>query len=101
LAEILDVGASCGEALRTNFCRASNAALANDGAVVTTPKMAATFAQRTPFNIFGGNPVVCAQGMAVLEMIEREKLRENGLKIDLSPGTGLAPPFIFVRSKMG
>ena len=44
---------------------------------------------------------MCAQGMAVLEVIEREKLRENGLKIDLSPGTGLAPPFIFVRSKMG
>src|SRR5213082_1270388 len=51
------------------------------GAVVTTPKIAATLAQRTHFNTFGGNPVVCAQGIAVLEVIEREKLQENALKI--------------------
>src|SRR5216110_2334528 len=50
-------------------------------AVVTTPKIAATLAQRTHFNTFGGNPVVCAQGMAVLEVIEREKLQANSLKI--------------------
>src|SRR5437773_10821290 len=51
------------------------------GAVVTTPEIATTLAQRTHFNTFGGNPVVCAQGMAVLEVIEREKLQENSLKI--------------------
>jgi alanine-glyoxylate transaminase/(R)-3-amino-2-methylpropionate-pyruvate transaminase len=51
------------------------------GAVVTTPKIAATLAQRTHFNTFGGNPVVCAQGKAVLEIIEREKLQANSLKI--------------------
>jgi alanine-glyoxylate transaminase/(R)-3-amino-2-methylpropionate-pyruvate transaminase len=51
------------------------------GAVVTTPKIAQTLAQRIHFNTFGGNPVVCAQGMAVLEIIEREKLQENALKI--------------------
>src|SRR5437899_10642409 len=51
------------------------------GAVVTTPKIAATLEQRTHFNTFGGNPVVCAQGMAVLEVIEHEKLQENSLKI--------------------
>jgi len=51
------------------------------GAVVTTPKIAATLAQRIHFNTFGGNPVVCAQGKAVLEVIEREKLQENSLKI--------------------
>jgi alanine-glyoxylate transaminase/(R)-3-amino-2-methylpropionate-pyruvate transaminase len=51
------------------------------GAVVTTPKIAATIAQRTHFNTFGGNPVVCAQGKAVLDVIEREKLQENSLKI--------------------
>src|SRR5438309_8352262 len=50
-------------------------------AVVTTPKIAATVAQRTHFNTFGGNPVVCAQGRAVLEIIDREKLQENSLKI--------------------
>ena len=51
------------------------------GAVVTTPKIAAALAQRIHFNTFGGNPVVCAQGKAVLEVIEREKLQENSLKI--------------------
>jgi len=51
------------------------------GAVVTTPKIASALAQRIHFNTFGGNPVVCAQGMAVLEVIEREKLQENALEI--------------------
>jgi len=51
------------------------------GAVVTTPKIAATLARRIHFNTFGGNPVVCAQGIAVLEVIDRDKLRKNCLKI--------------------
>ncbi len=51
------------------------------GAVVTTPKIAAALGQRIHFNTFGGNPVVCAQGAAVLEVIEREKLQDNALKI--------------------
>ena len=51
------------------------------GAVVTTPKIAATIAQRTHFNTFGGNPVACAQGAAVLEVIECEKLQANALRI--------------------
>jgi len=50
-------------------------------AVVTTPKIAATLAQRIHFNTFGGNPVVCAQGKAVLEIIDREKLQQNSQKI--------------------
>ena len=51
------------------------------GAVVTTPKIAATLAARTHFNTFGGNPVVSAQGKAVLEVIDREKLQQNSLNI--------------------
>jgi len=51
------------------------------GAVVTTPKIAATLSQRVHFNTFGGNPVVCAQGSAVLDVIAREKLQANSLKI--------------------
>lgn len=50
-------------------------------AVVTTPKIAATLTKRVHFNTFGGNPVVCAQGKAVLEVIERENLQANSLKI--------------------
>lgn len=50
-------------------------------AVVTTPKIAATMAQKIHFNTFGGNPVVSAIGKAVLEVIERENLQANSLKI--------------------
>jgi alanine-glyoxylate transaminase/(R)-3-amino-2-methylpropionate-pyruvate transaminase len=50
-------------------------------AVVTTPEIADTVTKRTHFNTFGGNPVVCAQGKAVLEVIERGNLQENSLKL--------------------
>ncbi len=60
------------------------------GAVVTTPKIAAALSQRIHFNTFGGNPVVSAQGMAVLEVIEREKLQENALKIGNQIFAGLS-----------
>ncbi len=46
-------------------------------AVVTTPQIASVLARRIHFNTFGGNPVVCAQGKAVLEVIEKEKLQAN------------------------
>ena len=51
------------------------------GAVITTSKIAQTLTNRLHFNTFGGNPVVCAQGSAVLDVIERERLQENSLKI--------------------
>jgi alanine-glyoxylate transaminase/(R)-3-amino-2-methylpropionate-pyruvate transaminase len=50
-------------------------------AVITTPKIAAVMTQKVHFNTFGGNPVVSAIGKAVLEVIERENLQENALKI--------------------
>src|SRR6185436_5075819 len=50
-------------------------------AVVTTPEIAGVLAKRVHFNTFGGNPVVCAQGKAVLEVIERENLQANCLKM--------------------
>jgi alanine-glyoxylate transaminase/(R)-3-amino-2-methylpropionate-pyruvate transaminase len=50
-------------------------------AVVTTAKIAAVLAQRIHFNTFGGNPVVSAQGKAVLEVIEREGLQANSLRV--------------------
>src|SRR5438552_989973 len=50
-------------------------------AVVTTPQIASVLSQRIHFNTFGGNPVVCAIGKAVLEVIEKEKLQENALKM--------------------
>src|SRR5258706_15641747 len=50
-------------------------------AVVTTPQIASVLSKRIHFNTFGGNPIVCAIGKAVLEVIEREKLQENSLKL--------------------
>jgi len=47
------------------------------GAVVTTPEIARALTQRIHFNTFGGNPVSCAAGKAVLEVIDREKYQEN------------------------
>ncbi len=49
-------------------------------AVVTTPEIAKALATRIHFNTFGGNPVSMAQGRAVLQVIEREKLQENSLR---------------------
>src|SRR5215472_3378944 len=51
------------------------------GAVVTTPKIAQTLVGKVHFNTFGGNPVVSAIGKAVLEVIEKENLQANSLKI--------------------
>src|SRR5580704_14651700 len=51
------------------------------GAVVTTPKIAQALASRIHFNTFGGNPVACAQARAVLEVIDRENLQDNSLRI--------------------
>ena len=46
-------------------------------AVVTTPDIARTLASRIHFNTFGGNPVSCAMGKAVLEVILNENLQER------------------------
>jgi alanine-glyoxylate transaminase/(R)-3-amino-2-methylpropionate-pyruvate transaminase len=51
------------------------------GAVVTTAEIAKSLAERIHFNTFGGNPVVCAQGRAVLQVIDREKLQPNALSV--------------------
>ena len=47
-------------------------------AVVTTQKIAQKFNNGMEyFNSFGGNPISCAVGRTVLEIIEKEKLQEN------------------------
>ena len=51
-------------------------------AVVTTPEIAASFNNGMEyFNTFGGNPVSCAVGTAVLDVIERENLQANALEV--------------------
>jgi 4-aminobutyrate aminotransferase-like enzyme len=42
------------------------------------------------FNTFGGNPVSCAVGLAVLDVIEKERLQENALTVGEYLKRGLA-----------
>ena len=47
-------------------------------AVVTTRKIAESFDNGMEFfSTFGGNPVSCAAGLAVLDVLEREQLQQN------------------------
>jgi len=50
--------------------------------VVTTPAIADAFANGMEyFNTFGGNPVSCEVGLAVLDVIAEERLQENALVV--------------------
>jgi 4-aminobutyrate aminotransferase-like enzyme/Ser/Thr protein kinase RdoA (MazF antagonist) len=51
-------------------------------AVVTTPEIAASFANGMEFfSTFGGNPVACAAGLAVLDVLRDERLQQNALDV--------------------
>jgi 4-aminobutyrate aminotransferase-like enzyme/Ser/Thr protein kinase RdoA (MazF antagonist) len=53
-------------------------------AVVTRPEIAETLAKEfSYFSTYGGNPVSCAAGLAVLEVIEKEGLQKNALEVGL------------------
>jgi alanine-glyoxylate transaminase / (R)-3-amino-2-methylpropionate-pyruvate transaminase len=47
------------------------------GACVTRPEIAQAMSRRIHFNTFGGNPVSMTQGLATLEVIDRENIQEN------------------------
>jgi 4-aminobutyrate aminotransferase-like enzyme/Ser/Thr protein kinase RdoA (MazF antagonist) len=52
------------------------------GAVITTREIAGVFANGMEyFNTFGGNPVSCAVGLAVLEVVEKEGLQEHAREV--------------------
>lgn len=53
------------------------------GAVVTTRAIAESFERKGMefFSTFGGNPVSCAIGIAVLDVIEEEHLQRNALRV--------------------
>jgi 4-aminobutyrate aminotransferase-like enzyme len=51
-------------------------------AVITTPEIAQCFNNGMEyFSTFGGNPVACAAGLAVLDVLEEEHLEENALRV--------------------
>jgi len=51
-------------------------------ATVTRTEIVARFSQKSDyFNTFGGNPVSCAAGLAVLDVIETENLQQNALEV--------------------
>jgi 4-aminobutyrate aminotransferase-like enzyme len=51
-------------------------------AVVTTPGIAASFDNGMEFfSTFGGNPVACAAGLAVLDVLRDENLQQNALSV--------------------
>jgi ethanolamine-phosphate phospho-lyase len=52
-------------------------------AVITTPQIASSFAATGMeyFNTYGGNPVSCGIALAVLDVIEKDKLRENAVNV--------------------
>lgn len=59
-------------------------------AVVTTAEIAAAFDNGMRyFNTFGGNPVSCAVGLAVLDVMEREGLQRRGVEVGRRLQVGL------------
>ena len=50
--------------------------------VVTTPEIAASFDNGMEFfSTYGGNPVACAAGLAVLDVLEEERLPQNAARV--------------------
>jgi len=60
------------------------------GAVITTREIAEAFANGMEyFNTFGGNPVACAAGLAVLDVLRDENLQENARTVGQQVLSGL------------
>lgn len=68
-------------------------------AVVTSRKIAEGFESKGVeyFNTFGGNPVCAAAGLAVLDVIETEKLQERAKNV----GDYLKTRFMDLQSRLG
>jgi len=50
-------------------------------AVVTTPEIAQSMASAVHFNTFGGNPLSCAVGSAVMDALEEDKCQQNSHEV--------------------
>lgn len=51
------------------------------GACTTRPEIAAMMKNRIHFNTYGGNPISMVQGLATLEIIDRDKIQERAKTI--------------------
>ena len=51
------------------------------GAMMATPEVAASLVPGTHASTFGGNPLACAAGVAVIEAIEEEGLLQNAVEM--------------------
>jgi 4-aminobutyrate aminotransferase-like enzyme len=59
-------------------------------AVITTPEIANSFSNGMEFfSTFGGNPVACAAGLAVLDVLEEENLQQRALHVGANLIEGL------------
>ena len=58
-------------------------------AVVTTPAIAQALTSRIHFNTFGGNPITCTQGRAVLQVIDEDGIQANAATIGAKLKAGL------------
>lgn len=51
------------------------------GACTTRPEIAAMMKNRIHFNTYGGNPISMTQGLATLEVIDRDNIQENAREV--------------------
>jgi 4-aminobutyrate aminotransferase-like enzyme/Ser/Thr protein kinase RdoA (MazF antagonist) len=59
-------------------------------AVITTQEIANSFSNGMEFfSTFGGNPVACAAGLAVLDVLEEEHLQDHALRVGADLMSGL------------
>lgn len=66
-------------------------------AVVTTPEIARALVGKIHFNTFGGNPVACAVGKAVLDVIEADGIQQKALLL----GKRMQEGFLALQAKYG
>ncbi|XP_041375201.1 alanine--glyoxylate aminotransferase 2, mitochondrial-like [Gigantopelta aegis] len=53
------------------------------GAVVTTPEIAKVMGNALHFNTFGGNPLSCAVGSSVIDVIDEEHIQEKANRVGI------------------
>lgn len=74
------------------------------GAIVTSPRLADVFQVGTHATTFGGTPLACAAALAVIEIIEEERLLENAVRMGdvfMERLKQVAAKYAFIREVRG